>query len=565
MGRHSSTTRRGIRPPVLVVSVLLVLGLIGTLLFVLLRDRLQVAGCDTTTELTVVASPDIEPTITAAGREASAQENTGCYEVTVISRDSATTAEALAVSDGTERPDVWIPESTMWLQRAQDKGAWSTPVSGTSIASSPVIFALAEDAAAEIGWPARAPTWGDVIGPAARAMTVGFPDPARDPVGVSTLYGLRELVNGAADPAGTSTATMRRLSANLAAEPSELFNRLPGGTGTAEPLDAFPSSENALLRHNVKQVVGKLVAAYADPAVPALDYPYAVLPDAPADKRAAATEFLDRLVNQQTSEALADAGFRTPDGKALRDRSQDKRVSSAPMTPIKPPAAADVEQLLNSWATVNLSGRVQVLLDVSGSMNEPVPGTDKTRMDVTLQAAITGVGLFKPTTKLGWWLFSTRLDGDRDYTVLLPMRPVAEHVASGAIQQLAAIRPVDGGTGLYDSVLAAYQDARQNWESGRINVVIVLTDGKNDDRAGISLDQLVAELGKLQDPRRPLKIVGIGIGPGIDAAELKTITEVTGGQAFTAADPTKIGDVFFAALGRMLCQPPQCAPGSGGG
>ncbi|HEV2784030.1 MAG TPA: substrate-binding and VWA domain-containing protein [Actinophytocola sp.] len=542
------------------------LALVGWFTFDFLRDRLRASGCDTTTTLNVVAAPDIAPIVTAIGRKVSEEDAESCYRVNVSSRESAATAESLAVSDGTERPDVWIPESTMWLQRAQDKGAWATPVAGDSIASSPVVLALTDAAATELGWPNRPLSWADVIGPEARSLTIGFPDPARDPVGVSTLFGLRELIKNAPDPGGASTAAMRKLSPNTVSQASELFSRLPGGTSPAEPLSAFPTSENALLRHNVKQDGMQLVAVYADPAVPSLDYPYVVMPESSDAKRTAAKRFLERLLNQETSEALADAGFRTPDGRALRDRSQDKRTSSDPMTPVQQPEGEQVEQVLNAWAAVNLSGRLLVLLDVSGSMNEPVPGTGLNRMDVTVQAASQGMGLFKPTTKLGMWLFSTKLDGDKDYSVLLPVRTVSEQLAAGALDKLRAVKAKpNGGTGMYDSVLAAYQDGRQNWEPGRINAVVVMTDGKNEDPDGISLDTLLAELGKLQDPRRPLRIIGIGIGPDIDPGELKRISEATGGQAFTTPDPTKIRDVFYAALSKMLCQPPTCQPGNGGG
>jgi hypothetical protein len=545
--------------------VLLVVALVLWFSVDYLIKHLRPSGCGSTTTISVVANPDMAPIVTAAGRKVSEQDGADCYKVNVASKDSAATADALVVSDGSERPDVWIPESTMWLQRAQDKGAWSVPVTGTSIASSPVVLAVAESTAGELGWPGKELSWGEVIGPNARSMTVGFPDPAKDPVGVSALIGLQALTKGAADPGGAGTAAMRKLSPNTVSQTSELFARLPGGTSPAEPLAAFPTSENALLRHNVRQEGSRLVAAYADPAVPALDYPYVVLPDTPEGKRKAAEKFLDKLIDQETSEALADAGFRTPDGKALRDRSQDKRTSSRPMTPTRLPDAATVEQILNNWAAVNLSGRVQVLLDVSGSMNEPVPGTPFTRMAVTIQAATAGLGLFKPNTKLGMWLFSTKLDGDKDYKVLLPVKTMTEQLASGALDAIRGVKAVpNGATGLYDTVLAAYQDGRQNWEPGRINTIVVLTDGKNEDPNGISLDQLLAELGKLQDPRRPLRVIGIGIGPGVDPAELKKIAEATGGQAFTTPDPTKIGDVFYAALSKMLCQPPTCKPTSGG-
>jgi ABC-type molybdate transport system substrate-binding protein len=564
MGRHSSPSRRGFKTPVLVISILLVVGLLAWFTVDFLRGRLASAGCDTTTVLNVTAAPDIAPTVTQAARKASEEDKAGCYQINVASHDSAAEAESLVVSDGSERPDVWIPESSMWLQRAQDKGAWSTQANGSSIASSPVVIALADTTATELGWPGRTLAWSELIGPAAKPVSIGFPDPARDPIGVSTLLGLQALTKGAADQTAANVAAMRKLSPNTTAQASDLYARLPGGTSQAEPLSGFPTSENALLRHNVKQDGTPLVAVYPDAGVPSLDYPYTVLPGTLDTKRAAADRFLRRLTSQETSEALADAGFRTPDGIALRDRSQDKRSSALPMSRVPLPKATDVEDVLNFWAAVNLSGRVQVLLDVSGSMNEPVPGTGKNRMDVTLQAAIAGVSLFKPTTKIGWWLFSTKLDGDKDYVELLPMRTVAEQVAAGAVDKLRAVKAVQGGgTGLYDSVLAAYQVARQNWEPGRINTVIIMTDGKNEDPQGISLDQLLSELGKLRDDRRPLKIVGIGVGPGTDPAELDKISKATGGAAFTTQDPSKIGEVFNAALAKMLCQPPICKPGTG--
>ena len=120
-----------------------------------------------------------------------------------------------------------------------------------------------------------------------------------------------------------------------------------------------------------------------------------------------------------------------------------------------------------------------------------------------------------------------------------------------------------GATGLYDTVLAGYQNARANWEPGKINVVVVMTDGKNEDANGISRQDLLTQHGKLQDPRRPIPVIGIGIGPDIDVDELNTISKATGGQAFTTPDPTKITDVFYAALSKLLCQPPQCKPQGG--
>jgi hypothetical protein len=540
---------------VIALSALLVLALIGWFTYDFLAGKLRSSSCDTTTVLNVTASPDIAPVIARTAHDLSTQDS--CYDVRVSNRESEATAESLVVSDGTEPPDVWIPESTIWLQRAQARGAWRTPVTGTSIASSPVVLALTEDAATRIGWPAKQPTWADALN---SSLKLGIPDPGREPVGVSLLFGVRDMLKAAPDPATALTEQLRQLSPNSTSSVEDLFTLLPGRGSSAEPLDGFPVSENAVLRNNAKRDT-RLLAVYADPAVPALDYPYVVLPDAQGQKREAAEKFLTVLMQQDTADAMSNAGFRTPDGEMLRNRGTSELTSAAKVTPAEIPAATDVDDLLNVWAGVNLSGRVQVLLDVSGSMAEPVPGTGTNRMALTVQAAELGIGLMKPSTKLGVWLFSTKLEGDRDYKELLPVLPISEQARTGGLDKLRGVQAIpNGATGLYDSVLASYQSARQNFEPGRINVVIVLTDGKNEDSNGISRESLLAELGKLQDPRRPILIVGIGIGPDVDAGELQAISGATGGQAFTTEDPTKINTIFYAALSRVLCQPPACKP-----
>ncbi|MGH3875403.1 MAG: substrate-binding and VWA domain-containing protein [Actinophytocola sp.] len=570
-GRHYPTERRRGRSSVVLFSMLLVVVLVAWFIFDILRDQLNTAGCDSRTVVTVTAAPDIAPVVTQVGRRVSEEGGEGCYQVRVSSRESAEVAESVAVSDGTERPDVWVPESTLSLRRGQEAGGWNTAVTGTSIASSPAVLAVAESEASELGWPDKSLAWEQVIGPGSAsdkgALTVGFPDPVRDPVGAATLFGLQELVKTA--PKSASTVALRALSANTVAKRSELVARLPGAARSDKPLAAFPTSEHDVLRHNERPKGSPLVAVYPDPqvesVVPALDYPYVVLPETPNDEREAAEKFLDRLLDRDTTKALGDAGFRSPDGKALRDEPRDRRTIADSITSAPIPKAQDVEGVLNTWAAINLTGRLQVLLDVSGSMNEQVPGTGKTRMQATIEAAVAGIGLFGPNTKMGLWLYSTHLDGDRDYRELLPVLPLGEHLATGVVEKLRAVRAEAANTALYDAILAAYRDSTQDWEAGRMNTVVVMTDGQDDNDSDITRAQLLDELRKLQNPRRPLKLIGIGIGPDVNAAELTALTKVTGGQAFVAPDPSKIGDVFYSALSLMLCQPPTCQPDTTGG
>jgi len=541
--------------PVIVLSVLLVVALVAWLSFAYLRDRLSAGECGTPQQVTIMAAPDIAPVLTEVARTLPGQDGPDCFQVNVTSKDSAGAADAL-VAGQAAGVDVWVPESTMWLQRARDMSAWNVPESGPAIASSPVVFALTEDTASKLGWPGKTPSWQEVLDADPASTSIGFPDPGRDPIGVDTLLGVKALTKNAADPEAALAATMRKLTAKVVRWSAELF---PQQTGNP-PFAAFPASEHSVLSHNLGDGGNKLIAAYPGAPIPSLDYPYVVLPGAAEASRSGAERFLRALLDPAASGAFAGAGFRSPTGQVLGEPAKDGRTS-ATAVPAEPPDRLANDAILQTWAGVNLSARVQVLLDVSGSMSALVPGTGKSRMQLTVQAAIGGIGLFKPTTELGMWLFSTKLDGDKDYRELLPMRTVAEQLAAGGLGQLQGVRPKpDGATGMYDSILAAYRNSRQNWEPGRINLVVVLTDGRNEDRDSIGKDQLLAELGKLQDPRKPLPVIGIGIGPDIDASELRTISAATGGQAFTTADPTKISDVFYQALSKLLCQPPSCKP-----
>ncbi|GHE87740.1 hypothetical protein GCM10017786_19430 [Amycolatopsis deserti] len=533
MGRHSSPARRRPRRAWAIAGILVLLGGAGWIATNVVRDQ---GGCERPVVVRVAAAPAVAPAVAQVARRV-AQTECAAFEVNAV--DSAAVAQSLALPSGGVRPDVWIPESTLQLRRAKGVGA-SGIAGGTSIASSPVVFAVTEEAAKGLGWPGRAPTWSDVLG--APGLTLGVPDPGRDPAGLSALIGVR-----AAVPAADAyAATLRRLSPNAVPATDELFTRLADRT-----LAGFPVSENALLRHNVRTGVAGtqsgLVATYQSEA-PALDYPFAVLGGAGESQRAAAGALLSALLGLEGTNALADAGFRTPDGRYLRDGTA-QNVSDRTLPSPAVPTDAEVDALLGQWARINSSSRARVLIDVSGSMDVEVPGTGRTRMQLTTDAAARALSLFKPTSECSVWEFATRLDGDRDYREVLPMRPVSDQLASGAAERLRAIQATpDGDTGLYDTVLAAYRLATAEWQPGRLNLVIVLTDGRNDDDDGISRDALVAELTRLADPARPVAIIGIGIGPDVDVPELTAITVPTGGQAFAAPDPARIADVFYGAL-----------------
>lgn len=557
MGRHGSATgRRRQHTAIIATGVVLTLGVAG---WMTVTVRSEPPGCPRQDVIRVAAAPEIAAVVDQLGRAVTSGQ---CFRFDVQDRDPVAVAASLAASDGSLRPDVWIPDSTLRLRRTQAAGAADVPAWGTSVATSPVVFAMTEKAATELGWPGAQPTWPALL---ASGLSLGMPDPGQDPVGVSALLGTQKALSDAADPAVASAAALRRLASNTLPAVDDLYARLPIAGSSKRPVSAFPASENSVLRYNERNGVAathdQLVAVYPAQPVPSLDYPFVVLANAGQVQQDAAGKLLRALLDPGGEAALGSMGLRTPDGRMLPIRPGETHVSgqTQPMAPL--PGDDTLDEVLNQWAKVNASTRARVLIDVSGSMNAIVPDSGgKTRMELTDDAAARALSLFKPTSELGAWMFSTNLDGDRDYREVLPMAPISAQLAGGAAEQLRALRATpDARTGLYDTVLAAYQQARREWKAGRLNLVIVMTDGRNEDPQGITRDQLLAELAKLRDPHRPLPVIGIGIGTDVDVTELDEITAATGGKTFTASDPAKIGDVFYGALATLSCQTPSCS------
>jgi hypothetical protein len=189
------------------------------------------------------------------------------------------------------------------------------------------------------------------------------------------------------------------------------------------------------------------------------------------------------------------------------------------------------------------------VIDVSGSMLEKVPTAGGvTRNEVTIEAARRGLGLFDDSWAVGLWTFSTEMDGQKDYIQLCPIEPLSVQ-RTKMLATLATIKPKPkGDTGLYDSLLAAYQYVQQDWDPGRINSIVFMTDGDNDDRNGISHADLLAKLKQIQDPKKPIQVIILGIGPSVNSAPLEQITKQTGGGVFVTPDPAKIGEIFLKAI-----------------
>ncbi|SCL41565.1 von Willebrand factor type A domain-containing protein [Micromonospora pallida] len=536
-------------------------------------------ACSGQVKLTVAAAPEIAPVVqAAAGRwvaEGAAVDGT-CVAVEVSTQEPVEVAAAVAGKHGVTlpgvgqasgtaiTPDVWVPDSSTWLLRIKNSGAAAfDPTNGASIARSPVVVAMPEPVATRLGWPQQKLTWADLV----RQMNTdtklrtGIVEPTRDAAGLAGLLALTAAAGKSGrDSQQARTAALRALATGRSALRQDLLARFPRSTdpaALAAGLGAAALSEEDVIAYNRTQPPVPLAALYLDPAPMALDYPYAVLPGIEPAKASAAAglfgaltapTFPDRLVGQalRGPDGVGGAGFQAPVGAPAGGPAP---LAAGGGTAAGGPDPSALDAAVSGWSVATQSGRMLCVIDVSGSMRQPVPTAGNvSREQVTVAAALRGLDLVDDSWAVGLWTFSTEMVGSRDYRELLPIGPLSTQ-RSKLRTALGSIRPTqDGDTGLYDTVLAAYRTVQDDWEPGRVNSLVLFTDGKNEDADGIGQRELLTELARLADPERPVQVVIIGIGGDVSRTELEAITKVTGGGVFVTEDPNKIGEIFLRAV-----------------
>jgi hypothetical protein len=555
-----------------VVAVVMIAALAGWGGYRLLTKN----SCGRPVTVTVAAAPEIAPAIrTTADRWAASKAPGSCANIVVdqvapsdiaaaVAGQRGATLTGLGQPNGKARvPDVWVADSSTWLDRIRTVSSDLVPPQTTSIAQSPVVLAMPAPVAKTLGWPNAKLTWSALLQKMSTGggLKTGIVEPGEDASGLSGLLALRTAAAAAGPGAQEATvAALRTLAVGRSTLRDDLLGRFPrtaSPAALASGLSAAPLPEQAVVQYNSRQPPVPLAAVYLDPAPAALDYPYVVMPGIEPEIAGAARGLLNALSGSAYRDLLAQHGLRGPDGIAGTGLALGP---GAPPGPLKPAAAADpnlIQQTLSTWAAVTQPGRILAVLDVSGSMLEPVPtAPGLNREQVTVRAAQGGLRLFDDAWAVGLWVFSTKMDGNVPYKELVPLGPLASQRAQ-LVGALGGVQPKrDGDTGLYDTLLGAYKTVQQGWDPGRVNSVVIMTDGQNDNPGGMSLDQLIGELQKVVNPRQPVQVIAIGIGTEVSRPELTRITQATGGGVFIATDPAKIGEIFLQAIALR--------PGSGG-
>ncbi|WP_449352752.1 substrate-binding and VWA domain-containing protein [Streptomyces shaanxiensis] len=583
MGRHSlpdqygaggSDPRPRARRRTVAIATVLVLTVAGGTAAAVQGGLLSFgSSCrDEAVRLEVAASPDVAPALRAAAERAHDENLTSdgrCVDITVTARESYKVRDTLAAGKD-PGVQVWVPDSDVWVEQIDADGGATEVARVGNVASSPVGVAMVPAAAQSLGWPKKTYGWLELAGATLRddSLKLGAADPARSATG---LLALTQLSGAAGQVKGGETqaaAMMKSLSQRISDSDGQVVETLPrdaSGTEQGNPKrnQALVLSEQAAFAHNSSaDSADDLRLFYPKDGSPRLDYPYALVDETrlSTDESRAAIRFMTYLRKPEQEQLLTDLGFRTSDDQvsaSLVAKAGGRVPQPYTAAAGEPASAAALQEALGTWTITVQSARITTVVDASSSMSETVPGTGRSRMDVTKESLLQALATFTQEDEIGLWEFSTKLDGDKDYKILVPTERLGDSGGGSGTgtqrERLSAafggLQPVAGGaTGLYDTTLAAYRAATSSYAQGKFNALVVLTDGVNQDPGSISRGKLISELERLSDPERPVPLIVIAVGPDADRAEAQQLAEATRGSGQQVDDPSQIHTVILKAI-----------------
>src|SRR5699024_5701186 len=129
-----------------------------------------------------------------------------------------------------------------------------------------------------------------------------------------------------------------------------------------------------------------------------------------------AAEFLRFLQSEDSKKAYGAAGFRDAQlsTQYAAGLDTDLGMGRLPSAARDIPDIKSITQTVGYWTALQRKANLLAVIDSSGSMADPAPDGNGTRMQVVQQACLRAVALLNPQSNIGAWRFSTELDGDKD-------------------------------------------------------------------------------------------------------------------------------------------------------
>ena len=497
------------------------------------------------------------------------------------------------------RPVIWSPAFSGWGaivdHELTEQGKDPIAGEGTPFMLTPLVIAMPEPMAEALGWPDTPIGWSDVFELSTSSegwAALGEPDwgpfrlgktnPNFSTSGLSALVAQSYAATGKSeeltsedlrDPAavefamGVESAVVHYGDTTLTFL-ENLYRADQGGTALSYA-SAIAVEEKSVIDYNRGDPDGDgneeedprvpLVAIYPEEGTVMSDNPFFVL-DAEwvSDlERKAAHRFEEFVQEPDNQERVLEYGFRpaNPEVELGAPITTANGVDpEQPETLLAVPDPAVLADLLELWDDQRKPARVELVIDVSGSMSELAAGdSGPTKLDLAKEAALGVIPEFGSRDVVGLRIFSTDLQpGSQEMLQLVPPRVVDEAQARALEEAINGLKP-ENNTPLYAATQQAFEDVSAAYDPASINAVVLLSDGDNkdgnpsDDAA--QLDELLTTLeGEEGAQSRPVRVFPIAYGADADHKTLQMIADASDSRLYVAKDPSTIDRVLAAVI-----------------
>lgn len=525
----------------------------------------------------------------------------GCASVLPINVTSGKGAQILATSptawpdlEEAYWPTIWSPASTIWTDRVDASGA-SIITNVESFTRTPVVLGMPESMAEALGYPndpvsleeiealvSDPEGWGSVGKPLWGSFKIAKTNPNTSTTGLSMILMQSYAATGKdADLTPEDVTSSSDFSQAFEAGAihygdttgnvlTTLYNASRNSDGGSSYVSAIALEETSLFNYNkgnpdshtvqpgevLTPPAEKLVAIYPEEGSLWSDNPAALITAqwVSAEEKAAGEAFLEFLKTKEAQEVLPKYGFRPVDESVDVSAHMNAEVGIDPARPavtLPKPDPSTVSAAIDLWAQIRKPSAVIQVIDVSGSMNDPA-GDGNSKLESAIVSAQSTLDNFRSTDELGVWVFTTGISSDLGENVV-PVREFAPLAGDkeALTQSLDELRNAKmSGTPLYDAIGTAYDYMSERAEPGRINALVVLSDGADTD-SSTSLESLLVKINSSNTEGgndSPVRIFTIAYGEGANLDTLRQISTASGGQTFNATDPSRIAEVFRSVM-----------------
>jgi Ca-activated chloride channel family protein len=460
------------------------------------------------------------------------------------------------IAKGQLKPTAWSPASSLWgrlLNYEADKDyiAQDNP----SLARTPLVIAMWEPLARALGWPKKQIGFGEVLRlatsqngwadfghPEYGRFKLGHTNPDFSTSGLSAVAAEYYAATGKREgllPQDITDAAVRKRIKSIEqsivhyGDTTLFFSDQLKQHGPAYA-SAVAMEEATLVAFNKGRKGTKLVGLYPKEGTFFSDNPFLILnaPWVTPQQKEAAKKLQDFLVQRITPEIAQNAGFRPGDPAKKASAPIDAAHGADPNLPktvLSLPEPRVLAGIKKAWRADRKAANVMLVFDTSGSMGE----------ESKIDQAKDGLRVFfrelSPRDRVGLSSFNTKVFKEA------PIAPVASNL-SLLKQRVSGLLP-DGETAVYDATSAGYDAVRALHDDSRINAVVVLTDGQ-DNQSNMSLGSLVSKLkAQSQSEQQVVRVFTIAYGEAAERDKLAQIAKASGGEEFSG-NPDEIEAVY---------------------